>query len=214
MLPSIRETGEISIERRAVNAEGARDGAGILAAVDQPPRVLDLRRGQRRLAAELHAARLGRLQPGAGALDDDGALELGKRADYVKGQLAGRRRGADTRCRRLSARLWLDGLPLAEAAGCLYAGVPPAEGGTIRRGAGINQEVYRLRHSRQPKRGPAVRRIQFKDAGADRLFGLGVNEVNAGQHGGRFVGGHAINLALMRGRPSTAGVRLLGVALG
>jgi hypothetical protein len=55
----------VPVHGGAINAKRARDGAGVLAAVNQLARVLGLRRRHRRLAAELHATRLRRLQPGA-----------------------------------------------------------------------------------------------------------------------------------------------------
>jgi hypothetical protein len=62
---SLRELRKMPVHGGTINAKRARDGAGVLAAVDQLARVLGLRRRHRRLAAELHATRLRRLQPGA-----------------------------------------------------------------------------------------------------------------------------------------------------
>lgn len=67
------------VHGRAINPESARDGARVLAAVDELARMLRLRGCHRGLAVQLHAARLDHLQARADALDDEGALELGQR---------------------------------------------------------------------------------------------------------------------------------------
>ena len=52
------------------------DGSPVL--VDQLVGVVDLRRGESRAWAKLHASRFGRIPPALGTVDDQLTLELGK----------------------------------------------------------------------------------------------------------------------------------------